>query len=58
MIVIDDDREDLSALFEQVEWVGESDNRYALEHNIPVWLCKGAKFGKLSDLWPRVKKWR
>jgi hypothetical protein len=58
MIVIDDDRADLSALFEQVEWVGASDNRYALEHNIPVWLCKGAKFGKLSDLWPRVKKWR
>jgi hypothetical protein len=58
MIVIDDDREDLTALFEHVEWVGESDNRYALEHNISVWLCKGAKFGKLSDLWPRVKKWR
>lgn len=58
MIVIDDDKEDLSAIFQQVELVGESDNRYALEHNIQVWLCKGAKFGKLSDLWPRVKKWR
>ena len=58
MIVIDDDREDLSAIFEQVELVGASDNRYALEHNISVWLCKGSKFGNLADLWPRVKKWR
>ena len=58
MIVIDDDKEDLSSIFEQVEWVGESDNRYALEHNISVWICKGSKFGKLSDFWPRVKKWR
>ena len=58
MIVIGDDREDLSEIFEQVELVGKSDNRYALEHNIPVWLCKGFKTGTLSDFWPRVKKWR
>ena len=58
MIVIDDDKETLSEIFEQVELVGESDNRYALEHNITVWLCKGSKFGKLSDFWPHVKKWR
>jgi Dolichyl-phosphate-mannose-protein mannosyltransferase len=58
LIVIDDDREDLSEIFEQVELVGESDNRYALEHNIPVWICRGLKPGKLSDFWPHVKKWR
>ena len=58
MIVLDDDREDLAKLFEHVEFVGTSDNRYALERNITVFICKGAKFGSLSDLWPKVKKWR
>lgn len=58
MIVLDDDREDLERLFEQVELVGTSDHPYALERNIPVWLCKGSKFGTLEELWPKVKKWR
>ena len=58
MIVLDDDRETLSQLFDQVEFVGTSDNPYALERNITVWLCKGAKFGSLQQLWPKLKKWR
>jgi hypothetical protein len=58
MIVLDDDREDLEQLFEHVELVGTSDNPYALERNITVWLCKGSKFGTLAQLWPRVKRWR
>ena len=58
MIVLDDDRETLSQLFDQVELVGTSDNPYALERNITVWLCKGAKFGSLEQLWPKLKKWR
>jgi Dolichyl-phosphate-mannose-protein mannosyltransferase len=58
MIVLDDDRETLSQLFDQVELVGTSDNPYALERNITVWLCKGAKFGSLEQLWPKIKKWR
>ncbi|HEU0251657.1 MAG TPA: glycosyltransferase family 39 protein [Pyrinomonadaceae bacterium] len=58
MIVIDDDREDLEKLFEHVEFVGTSDHPYALEREIPVWLCKGSKFGTLEQLWPKVKKWR
>lgn len=58
MIVLDDDKEELEQLFEQVELVGTSDNPYALERNITVWLCKGAKFGTLPQLWPRLKKWR
>jgi hypothetical protein len=59
MIVLDDDREDLEKLFEQVELVGTSeDNPYALERNVTVWICKGSKFGTLAQLWPRVKKWR
>ena len=58
MIVLDDDQEDLDQLFDHVEFVGTSDNPYALERNITVWLCKGAKFGTLNQLWPKVKKWR
>jgi len=58
MIVLDDDKEDLDRLFDHVELVGASDNPYALERNITVWLCKGAKFGSLDQLWPRLKKWR
>jgi len=58
MIVIDDDKETLDRLFNYVELVGTSDNPYALERNLTVWICKGSKFGSLAQLWPRVKKWR
>ena len=57
MIVLGDKEERLSELFEQVEYVGTSDNPYALERRIPVFLCHGAKFGSLTSLWPRLKKW-
>jgi hypothetical protein len=58
MIVIDDDKETLDRLFEHVELVGTSDHPDALERNLTVWLCKGAKFGTLAELWPNVKRWR
>lgn len=58
MIVIDDKKERLDELFESVEYVGSSDNPYALERNVPVYICRGAKFGSLAELWPRLKKWR
>ena len=59
LIVLDDSRENLERLFEQVELVGTSeDNPYALEREIPVFICRGAKFGTLADIWPRLKKWR
>ena len=57
MIVLDDKKEVLDQLFENVEYVGTSDNPYALERNIPVFLCKGSKFGSLQNLWPKLKKW-
>jgi hypothetical protein len=39
--------------------VGTSeDNPYALEKNIDVFICKGAKFGTLAQLWPKLKHWR
>ena len=59
LIVLDDSREVLEGLFERVEFVGKSaNNPYALERQIPVFICRGAKFGSLAALWPRLKKWR
>lgn len=59
MIVLDDTQEKLETLFDHVEYVGTSaDNPYALEREIPVFICRGAKFGSLEKLWPAVKKWR
>ncbi|HLJ25231.1 MAG TPA: glycosyltransferase family 39 protein [Candidatus Angelobacter sp.] len=59
MIVLDDNRETLESLWEHVEYIGTSaDNPYALEKQIPVFLCQGAKFGTLAQLWPKVKRWR
>lgn len=58
MIVLDDRKEVLEGLFESVEYVGTSaDNPYALERNIPVFICRGAKFGTLEQVWPKLKKW-
>ena len=59
MIVLDDSKERLEELWQHVEYVGTSaDNRYALEKQIDVFICRGAKFGTLADLWPMVKLWR
>lgn len=59
LIVLDDRKETLERLFQQVDYVGSSaDNPYALEKNIAVYICRGAKFGTLTQIWPKVKKWR
>jgi hypothetical protein len=59
MIVLDDTKEALERRFEHVEYVGTSaDSPWALEKQIDVYLCKGARFGTLNDLWPKVKHWR
>jgi hypothetical protein len=59
MIVLDDSRKNLEQLFSHVEYVGTSaPSSYALEQQIDVFLCKGAKFGGMGALWPKVKKWR
>ncbi len=59
MIVLDDRRARLEQLWSSVEYVGISaDNPYALEKEIPVFICKGSKFGTLAEVWPRVKHWR
>jgi Dolichyl-phosphate-mannose-protein mannosyltransferase len=59
IIVLDDSRERLEELWDRVEYVGTSaDNPYALEKEIPVFICRGAKFGTLAQLWPDFKRWR
>jgi len=59
LIVLGDRRERLEELFERVEYVGTSaENPYALEQEIAVYICKGAKFGSLEKVWPQLKKWR
>ena len=59
MIVLDDRKETLEKLWENVEYVGTSaDNPYALEKEIDVFICRGAKFGTLAQLWPELKRWR
>lgn len=59
MVVLDDRKQVLERYWTQVEYVGTSaDNPYALEKEIPVFICRGSKFGTLADLWPRLKKWR
>jgi hypothetical protein len=59
LIVLDDRREVLERLWQHVEYVGTSaDNPYALEKQIDVFICRGAKFGTLADLWPKLKRWR
>jgi multisubunit Na+/H+ antiporter MnhE subunit len=59
LIVLDDEKEVLERLWNNVEYVGTSaDNPYALEKQIDVFICRGSKFGTLAQLWPRVKRWR
>jgi 4-amino-4-deoxy-L-arabinose transferase-like glycosyltransferase len=59
LIVLDDRRERLEKLFGQVDFVGTSaDNPRALEREISANICRKPKFGTLSDLWPRLKRWR
>ena len=59
LIVLDDRVPRLNELFADVKYVGTSaNNPYALERNIPVFICTGPKFGTLKDLWPSVKRWR
>ncbi len=59
LIVLDDSREKLETLYQHVDFVGTSrDNPFALEREIPVFICHGAKFGTLAQVWPSLKKWR
>jgi hypothetical protein len=58
LLVVGDNQVRLEQLFERVEPMGQSDNRYALERNIRIFYCRGARFGNLAAIWPQLKKWR
>jgi hypothetical protein len=58
MVILADRRERLEELFTHVELITTSaPNPYALEQQLPIYLCRGAKFGSLQKLWPAIKKW-
>ena len=59
MIVLNDRQEVLERYWDDVQYVGTSaPNPYALEQQIPVFVCKGKKFGSWSNVWPHLKRWR
>lgn len=58
LIVLDDRKEVLDQLFAEVELVGTPDHPYSIERQTTVFLCRGAKFGTLAQLWPKLKKWK
>ena len=59
MIVLDDRKEVLERYWTQVEFLGRSaPNEWALEQQIPVFICKGKKFDSWTGEWPHLKRWR
>ncbi|MGA9335365.1 MAG: glycosyltransferase family 39 protein [Rudaea sp.] len=58
MIVLDDKQATLQKYWNNVEYVGTSaENPWALEQQIPVYICTGKKFASLKEFWPKVKRW-
>ena len=58
MIVVGDNRKRLEELFGDVEYVTTSaPNPHGLETELPVWICRRAKFGSLEEVWPKIKRW-
>ena len=59
MIVLDDTKESLEQYWNNVEYVGTSAaNPWALEQEIPVYICTGKKFASWPEFWQKVKRWR
>lgn len=59
MIVLDDRKEVLEQYWQNVNYVGTSAaNPWALEQQIPVYICTRKKFDSWAAFWPKVKKWR
>jgi 4-amino-4-deoxy-L-arabinose transferase-like glycosyltransferase len=59
MIVLGDRRDVLERYWQDVEFVGTSaPNTWALEAEIPVYICRHKKFASLTALWPTIKHWR
>lgn len=59
MIVLDDRQDVLERYWQSVELVGISaPNTYALEQQIPVFICNGKRFDSWANVWPHLKRWR
>ena len=58
MLVMNDRREVLEAIFDHVEQVGVVHHPYAIpyENDKPLHLCRGLKV-PMKELWPKIKKW-
>jgi hypothetical protein len=55
LIVLDDDRETLEALFDSVEHGGFVEHPYSMPYqHFDVWVCRGFKV-PLRELWPRLR---
>jgi len=58
MIVMDDDRETLEGLFEEVELAGRVEHTYSMPYeHFDVFVCRRMKV-PLRELWPRLKRFR
>ncbi len=58
MIVLDDRKEVLETYWSDVQLVATSaPNRWALEVEIPAYICRHKKFASLAEVWPKVKHW-
>ncbi len=58
VIVMDDDRETLERLFEEVEWAGRFEHPYSMPHqHFDLHVCRRLKM-PIEELWPQVRKWR
>ncbi len=59
MIVLDDRKEVLENYWNDVQLVATSaPNPWALEAEIPVYICRHKKFASMAELWPKVRHWR
>jgi len=59
MIVLDDSRKTLERYWNEVEYAGTSaENKWALEQQVVVFICRGKKFESWRGFWPMVKRWR
>ncbi len=56
LIVIDDEREHLLELFEEVELAGRTDCTDCMpyEDELPIWVCRGLRM-PVAELWPRIQ---
>ena len=58
MIVLDDRKEVLENYWSDVQLAATSaPNPWALEGNIPVYICRHKKFSSLAEVWPKIKHW-